>query len=136
MGAGCLYRHDNGEVAYWIEPDCLQDGDDFEWSDLCESIISIMEELGYTHCSYNRKGYNLKFNNGLALVEFKSTYYGDGLIIKIKERSEEQKMINLFNANFNKIEKKLARAFNKYYVLAYGTSGYTAARIPVGEYKF
>lgn len=134
MGAGCYYTHENGNVAYWIEPEFTarldnEDQFDSEWNFFMEDIGNVMIELGY------KKGSQYKYKNGLAIVEFSSTYSGEGLVIRLQPRYEDQQTLNLFNANFDRMEKKIAKEFNKCYVLAYGTSGYTACRLKQGELK-
>ena len=143
MGAGCYYTHDNGEVAYWIEPDFnIEENEEFDefqntldWECVYEHICDIMTKLGYCQRYMRNQRSKLNYENGLALIDFESTYSGEGLIIKIKEKEDSPHMMNLFNANFHKMEKKIAKALNKHYTLAFGTSGYTSARIKPGDLK-
>lgn len=134
MGAGCYYTHENGEVAYWISPDMspdnenCEDDNDLLWDDLMDDVEDTMTTLGY------QKNSRSEYQNGLAKVNFESTYYGEGLIIRLKERYEDQNIVNLFNANFTRMERRIAKSLNAFYPIRYATSGYTANTIPIGEF--
>lgn len=129
MGDGCYYTHENGEVAYWISPEIPEDEDnDFLWEDIFDDVEGAMLQMGY------EKNSKAEYENGLAKVNFESTYYGEGLIIRLKERYEDQNIINLFNANFTKMERKIAKKLNEFYPICYATSGYMANTIAVGEF--
>lgn len=147
MGAGCRYTHENGELAYWLIPNEEDffdpDSGDYEdllfeneemWYFVHDHICNIMTKLGYKQKYVNNQKSKLDYENGLAIVHFDQTYYGDGLVIKIQEKDDTPNMLNLFNANFQNMERKIARALNEFYVLAYATSGYTYHRIEVGQF--
>lgn len=134
MGAGCYYTHKTtGTKAYWLDLDYIHEEENQEhaemlWEDVCYEIQTLMEGLGYTKYS------NYEYRNGLYVVYFESTYYGDGMVIRIEPvDTYDHKIYNLAMANHAKAEHKIAKAFNKYYNLCTATSGYSCQKIKVNE---
>lgn len=148
MGAGCYYTHKcNKEKAYWVEIPKNSGGepeeyDDFQTENLLDDLEDSILSLGYSKEDSKRS--LRRFENGLFIVDLKSTYYGDGVIIEINPRFdysnwgdgvEYSRYYHLAMANHSRAERRIAKAINKYYSLFYATSGYTAAEIKPGQLK-
>jgi len=139
MGAGCNYTHKcNGEKAYWIEvPQSENDPEQWEYDQVREDIGQILESLGYTYYGRSRYAQQADYMNGLFSVFLESTYYGDGLIVRLEPRADndyyQTNLYNLAMANHARAERKIAKALNQFYPLSYATSGWTAATIQPKE---
>ena len=124
MGAGTLYRHNNGELATWIDFQSNGDSfDEFANEQVFEELSDIIQSLGY----YEGSGPNV-FVNGLFRLTLESKYNGDGIIFYLEPRHTVYEMeYNLANANFLRSENKILCAVQKAgYTLRIATSGYTA----------
>lgn len=118
MGAGCMYKHSNGELACWIE---IDPEDEFDYSDTLSQIGWELEKLGYY-----KEDSNI-FKNKFFTVELKSTYYGDGILILLEAR---ERYYSLAVANFNRCENRILKQLDKCgFVLKIATSGYTSQRV-------
>lgn len=134
MGAGCWYHHNcNKERAAWIdlypngkETDSDEDDQD-DYNFIFSDVANILIELGYN----NQTKVNV-FCNGLFEVHLESTYYGDGLIIRIEPFIDYDQRYNLAMANHHRAEKRILRTLCKEgYKLRIATSGYTATDLIV-----
>ena len=133
MGAGTLYRHNNGELATWIDFQSNDEDNNEDNSDsfsesytgqVFEDLSDIILSLGY----YDGHNQRNVFYNGLFKLTLEEKHYGDGIIFMLEPRHDQyQKEYNLANANFLKCENKILRAVQKAgYTLRIATSGYTA----------
>lgn len=134
MGAGCYYTHKTtGTKAYWLDLSYICDEDNLDISyvlfdDVKMEIETIMDRLGY------KKYSDLEYRNGLYAVYFESTYYGDGLVVRIEPVDEyDHKIQNLAIANHAKAERRIVKELNKLYDICIATSGWTAQTIKVNE---
>lgn len=132
MGAGCYYTHSETKTrAAWIDLQPSQDAnEDFEGNDYFDYVREDLENL-LTGNGYE-KAYSEKcdFYNGLFDIFLESTYYGDGIVIRIEPRHDEWnhgKRYSLALANHHRTERKILKLiFESGYKLRIATSGYTA----------
>lgn len=123
MGAGCYYTHKcNKERAAWIDLPTSEDYTEFEY--IMDDIAYILTSNGY------EKNYlqSTMFQNGLFEIFFESTYYNDGLVIRIEPLIDEDRYYRLAMANHHRTEKKIHKLLAKAgYKFRIATSGYTSA---------
>jgi hypothetical protein len=132
MGSGCYYTHTcNKERAAWIDLPPSQDAnEDFEENDYPDYVREDLENL-LTGNGYE-KAYSepCDFYNGLFDIFLESTYYGDGIVIRIEPRHDEwshKGRYQLALANHHRTERKILKLISKSgYKLRIATSGYTA----------
>ncbi len=122
MGAGCYYTHKcNKEKAAWVVvPDFGNDQEAFDdWFFFLKDEIG---NLGYEEINKRH------FQNGLFDLYLDSTYYGEGVILRLEPRANEwEKEYNLAMANHSRSETKLLKTLIKLnYSLRIATSGYTS----------
>lgn len=125
MGAGCYHTHScNKERAAWIDLNLSDDEaeatNDFDF--IIEELEQILADNGWERLS------NRKYHNGLYELFLESTYYGDGLVIRIEPKNDwDTKYWNLAMANHHRSENKILRAISKAgYKLRISTGGYTS----------
>jgi hypothetical protein len=129
MGAGCYYHHNQTKTkAAWIELNLSED--EFESSNdldfIMEDLEQILSDNGWEKKSSRS---NCEYHNGLYELFLESTYYGEGLVIRI-EPKDDKYTFGLAMANHSKSENKILRAIAKSgYKLRIATSGYTSTEL-------
>ena len=133
MGAGCYYTHDtigqygNRKRAFWVEVPYYEDEADneFAYPETKESIIAVLDEIGYAGGQ-----------NGLYKIDLESTYYGDGIVVKLEDKFEDStcpsdiKLSNLAQANHEVHYDRIITALKESGLeLRIATSGYTSMAI-------
>lgn len=131
MGAGCYYHHNQTKTkAAWIdlnlseepeEPDEAHNDFDF----IMEDLEQILSDNGWEKKSSKS---DREYHNGLYELFLESTYYGDGLVIRIEPKDDNpwynKYTFGLAMANHHKSENKILRAIAKAgYKLSIATSG-------------
>ena len=116
MGAGCYYtNNETNTKAFWI------DLGDVHSDFYLDSISENLENLNFID---SKEGY---YYNGLYQIYVESTYYGDGLVIRMEPQTEYG--INIYNlamANHSKHYAHLIKEFSKNFDLRMASSSYTS----------
>lgn len=134
MGAGCYYTHNcNKERAAWIDLNLSED--EFEAHNDFDFIMEDLEQI-LSDNEWEKKSSrsNREYHNGLYELFLESTYYGDGLVIRIEPKDDNpwynKYTFGLAIANHHRSENKILRAIAKAgYKLKIATSGYTSTEL-------
>ena len=126
MGAGCYYTNkETGTKAFWIDFPFFDDKQDYQsyFETLLQDLQHLFLDLDYIQYD------EYSFFNGLFNLNLETTYYGDGLVIRLEPHTEEN--INIYNlamANHSRSYERIKRALMKQdYTLRIASSGYTSS---------
>lgn len=120
MGAGTYYTiNENGKKAFWID----FDSEDYNEYDLFkDNLINYITE----NTSFDYEN-DMRFSNGLYVLNLEPKYYGDGFVFQMNPWPDEEiHTYNLALGSFDKNYLALAKIMSKVFELRIATSGYTS----------